>query len=359
MYTENLVNLFGGDGDKKKNNTAIIIGIVVLICIVVFGGGFFMMNKKKKDNKDNKDNKEEKKVVDCSKYTDDASGVPLECYEKVWKDVGCTEDFYKVADQSKGDLLPSLGQFKESMILTKSNPVFKQVCYGFEKLDPSSKCAEYNNESTNISDECINELYLTNCPGFDLKSFKDTHYDNNNNKIDFKTLTFSQHRVMADYYKALPENEYKVMCEKADPSGKCAEYNNESTNISDECITEIFSKDCPGFDLNAFKNFNRNGTEKLRYFDLKWSPSSFKDQPSDISKEICYGPDKSKWPEACSYFKDESKWVDGECIKNIWTNAGCTKEEPSYEYSKTLKEIKDDINNISTSSDPAIKSKCN
>ncbi len=358
MYTENLINLFGGNGNKeKKNNTAIIIGVVVLICvcIVVFGGGFFMMNKKKKDNKDNK---EEKKVVDCSKYTDDASGVPLECYEKIWKDGGCTEDFYKVAKQYKGDL-PSLEQFKEQIILAKSNPAFKQMCYGFEKLDPSSKCAQYNNDSTNISDECINELYLTNCPGMDLNSFKDSHYDEKQNKLDFKTLTLSQHRMMADYFKTMPEDQYKMMCEKPDPSSKCAEYDNKSKNISDECITELYSKECPGFDLNILKDSMKDQLNTLTYEQIKYGATYNKNSPLEISKQICFGSDKSKWPEPCSYFKDESYWVTDDCVKDIWTKSGCTKEQPIYGSIKSLKEIKDDINNISTSTDPEMKSKCN
>jgi hypothetical protein len=102
----------------------------------------------------------------------------------------------------------------------------------------------------------------------------------------------------------------------------------------------------------------KDQVKTTNYGFFKLGPSYIKTSPLEISKEICFGSDKSKWPEPCSYYKDDSNWVDNDCVKDIWTKSGCTKEQPTYEYSKTLKEIKEDINNTSKSSDPTIKSKC-
>jgi len=174
---------------------------------------------------------------------------------------------------------------------------------------------------------------------------------------DLKTYTLLQHKAVGNSFSTLPLNIFKLLCEKTDPSGKCVQYNNSSTNISDECLTELYSKECPGFDLNLLKDTFKN--EKISYGYLKYHPTLLKTSPMEISKKICFGSDKSKWPEPCSYFKDESYWVTDDCVKDIWTKSGCTKEQPIYGSIKSLKEIKDDINNISTSTDPEMKSKCN
>jgi hypothetical protein len=350
MYTENLVNLFGGNGEnykpKKSNNTVIIVVIVIVIILVVLGGGYFMMNKKKNEVTTSKSSNN----GECSKYSDDASGVPVECYEKLWKENGCTEDFNKLKEQSKE--LPPLGELKKVFELMKTNSGIKEMCFGPKKVDPSSKCAQYNNDSTNISDDCLNELYLKNCPGFDLNSQKKSNPD------DLKNKKLIEHKVMADSLSTMPKEMYNLLCEKLDASSKCAQYNNESTNISDECITEMYSKECPGFDLNSLKDLMGDQVKTTNYEFFKMGPLAVKTSPLDISKQICFGSDKSKWPEPCSYFKDESNWITDDCVKDIWNKSGCTKQQPSYEYSKTLQEIKTDINNISKSTDPAIKSKC-
>jgi hypothetical protein len=404
MYTENLVNLFGGNGEntkpKKSNNTIIIVVVVIIIVfffMFVFCNNFITNTTQKRtqeviqkttqqatqeatqevtqeqiqkttqeatqeatqEQPQEAIQKTTQEVIQenkldlsnneiCSKYTDDVSGVPVECYEKLWKDYGCTEDLKKLFELSKGEL-PNLGEFKKGFESIKTNAMAKEMCYGPEKIDQSSKCAQYNNESTNISDDCLNELYFKNCPIFNVTNYKNTATE------DEKNYTFMQHKMISESLPSMPKDMYNLLCQKPDASSKCAQYNNESTNISDECITEIFSKDCPGFDLNSFKNFDTNGTDKIKYQNLKSMSSYFKESPITLSKEICYGKDETKWPEPCSYFKDESNWIVEECVNDIWSKSGCTKEQPVYEYNKTLKEIKDDINNISASND----SRCN
>ncbi len=305
MHTENLINLFGGTGDKEKsNNTPIIIGIIVLVClcIVVLGGGYYMMNKKKKndkhkeekkeDKKEEKkeDEKEEEKEDNCAGYDDSSEDYSLECIEQLWKDTGCTTDFKDTMKSkmdesvSKGQKMPPFGVFKNGLnMMINMADEGKEMCYGPDK----SKW----------------------------------------------------------------------------PASKCDEYTNESTNISDDCITEIYSKACPAFNINNLSSKEQTEIKKSPLGFVKLGGYIISTQGDDRTRTSCYGEDKSKWPPVCSHFQDESNFVSKECVQEMWTTAGCTKEiseDVGFEGNLLkMKEIKDNINNIATSTDPEIKSKCN
>ena len=84
-------------------------------------------------------------------------------------------------------------------------------------------------------------------------------------------------------------------------------------------------------------------------------------QGDDRTRTLCYGEDKSKWPPVCSHFNDESQIVSKECVQEMWKTAGCIKEIPDMGFTGNflkMKEIKDRINNMATSTDPTIQSKC-
>lgn len=303
MLTENLVKLFGGNNDKpkKNNNMTIIIVVVIVVCLcsLLLGGGYIMTNKKnntedkkedkKEENKEDKkeekkEDKKEEKIDHCAKYNDDSKDYSLECVEQLWKNTGCTVDFKdnmksKMDEsKSKGEPTPSLSQLKQGFKMFKQMEYAKEMCYGPDKSKwPVSKCSEYKQDSTNISDECLTELYSAGCPAFNMKNMPE------------------------DYKK----------------------------------------KDIPfGMIQMGAVLLPMEGDEKNR--------------------TLCYGSDKSKWPPVCSHFmSDDAQMISKECIEDMWKKAGCTKPV-SIDYDSTTKmsQIKTRINDISTSTDPAVKSKC-
>ena len=274
MYTENLVNLFGGSNETpaKKNNTNMIIIIAVIVgCLLVFCA-FFMMNNQKKQKQTNTTEKTAEKTAEkttektaektaekidhCAKYNDNSEDYSFECMEQIWKNTGCTTNFkdtmkFKMDESiSKGVKNPPLKQLKQAYnMMVNIADEGKEMCYGKDKSKwPTSKCDEYTQESTNISDDCITEIYKSACPAFNIK------------------------------------------------------------NVSSKEQTEI-KKSPLGF--------------------LKFGGLITSTQGDEKNRTLCYGPDKSKWPEVCSHFQDDSQMVSKECIEDIWKKTGCTKSVPT------------------------------
>ncbi len=301
MYTENLVNLFGGNNEvtpKKKNNTTIIIIVVVVVCCVLLLCAAFMMNNQKKQKHTNKqedkkedkkeDKQQDKKEDKCAGYNDNSEDYSLECMEQVWKDTGCTTAFKDTMKskmdetKSKGQKLPPLGMLKKAYnMMIKMGTEGKEMCFGVDKSKwPVSKCDVYKEDSTNVSDECITELYSAGCPSFDIKN--------------------------------LPKED-------------------------------------------------KDKTKQFPYGMLQMAAVLLPMEGNEKARTLCYGSDKSKWPPVCSHYADDAQMVSKECVQDMFTKAGCTKEMPKELEDSMLKmkDIKDEINKMATSTDPAIKSKCN
>ncbi len=309
MYTDRLINLFGGDDEtikKKSNTTLIIVIIIIIVCCLLFSSGAFMMYKKnndkkqdkldnKKDNKEEnkednkKDNKEESDIDHCEKYNDDSIDYSDECMEQLFKNVGCTtnykDTFKPKFDESisKSENKPPFGLIKKGikMMLTMDD-VGKKVCYGpdkskwpVEKPTYSGECSPYNDYSKDISDNCIQQLWRE--AGCTTKYTKDP----------------------GDKSTGIPLSMYKI-----------------------------------GFSMQSKQGY-------------------------DSTRTKCYGSDKSKWPEVCSGYVDNDTFIDNVCIDKMWKDAGCTQPTSlSINGEQTKKEIQNNINNIAKSTDPDVKSKC-
>lgn len=232
MYTENLVNLFGGGDDipKKSNNMIIII----IICLVVLGGTFFMMNnKKKEDNKKDKKEATYNNKLDlsnneiCSKYSDDASGVPVECYEKLWKENGCREP---IPDPYKNILVGTkYSTIKDNIntIATSTDNATRSMCFG----DDSSRsylCSSLPDNAKFIPNKCIQELWNNGKCTKPIGSF-------NNGYIGDDNYTYSK---VKDYInnKITKESE----CGRIED---CNSWKDTDTGIPLECLKALWASE--------------------------------------------------------------------------------------------------------------------
>jgi hypothetical protein len=388
MLTENLINLFGGNDkpSKKNNNTIIIIIIIIICCCLLFSSSAFMMYNKKQEKKQDKlDNKEESKIDHCGKYNDDSIDYSDECIEQLFKNVGCIAN-YKDTFKPKFDESISKGQqkppfeFIKKMFKTILFASDKEMCYGPDKTKwPVSKCEEYKGNSTNLSDNCINNIYSSVCPDFNINNV-DPNLKDNMKKVSIKNLV-SDALIMSyakdDNTKNLcygsdkskwptPTNfsskfpEYKQVS-KLQPT-KCTGYTDNSKNVSDECITELFSRGCPAFDIKNISEEDKNKLKDTVFPMIAMSAALIPTSGTEKARTLCYGPDKSKWPAVCSHFQDDTDFVTTECIQDLWTKAGCTEPIPDPYKNTTggtkFSTIKNNINTIAMSTDNATKSMC-
>ena len=333
----------------------------------------------------------------CLKYNENdkykMSDISDDCINELWKELGCTVDIaaefnkHRKKDISGTDLLYTEPMYKFSdlkkifKITSKiESSDIKEKCYGTDKLKwpilksnpkTTDKCLSYKDTDllNNISDDCIAETWRDiGC----VTDFENTTINQQFIHSQKPKLTFGQFKQGLKLELMYDENinypgknkEIRQQCYGVDkakwPVNSCDTYNNDSKNVSDDCIAKIYSTlGCPNFNINNITPEDKNELKNKSYEMLIRDAYLTQIYETDKSNTLCYGTDKLKWPAECSQFGDDSTGINNKCVEDLWNKAGC-KENVSinYNYSTNLKTIKNNIKTISESNDLDIKAQC-
>jgi hypothetical protein len=175
-----------------------------------------------------------------------------------------------------------------------------------------NKCSSLSKETCNIPTCCI-LINGTRCIAGDVKG----------------PSFFTDHDFFYYRNKCYPEGG----CDK--PTGdyikNCGKYAENSTNISKECVIQLFndagcSNKSPDALINDDTVYEYSSYEKQDIKSLITNAvNTIKDkikQGDDDSRMLCYGVDKNK---VCDEYTNDSLNVSKECMIEMFNEAGCSK----------------------------------
>jgi hypothetical protein len=164
----------------------------------------------------------------------------------------------------------------------KSTPAPIIVAHQYDYL----KCETTN--ATNIPTDCFKKMWIENgcTEPIDLNQTekqKESFLNFKNEKNE--PLTYDEINKIQNRY--LMNNYIKQECYGTDkskwPESACNKYNKDSTNIDDDCITELYLKSCPDFDIKKVREINPDMIEDVKKGPLEQTQAGI----SAFSSQFC------------------------------------------------------------------------
>lgn len=190
-------------------------------------------------------------------------------------------------------------------------PSSKQATTPSASVSSVNPCATYTDTSFNISRECILHMWnnIAGCPNtpsdiidYYAQTTKPVGAPSitiNGSSVASASRTLGAMKADAKLWATLPDTAHRTKCYGSDkskwPLDECAGTNDNSTNLSIECLRKIW-KDSGCINMgtipDSYNGWWKQQTKKVVTDDMKaWATL-----PDNDRRTACYGSDKSKWP---------------------------------------------------------------
>ena len=240
------------------------------------------------------------------------------------------------------NLTPNLDEVQDAAKIDKTF-ITTNPCMGDYSLINSEFsvdiCKEYGDNYTDLNEKC-KKLSGENCILTDCCVLIDGEHcrAGSNTGPNFKT----ENGIDIDYDFYLHKSKCYGSCNEdtddSDALSQCMKYSDNSTNISTDCMMQMFNKyACQANIRNPAESFvTPEFAEKFKDLSMKQLRDGFKDTCSDYYRE-------------CEKYDDDGTMISNECVIQILNRLGCPNPNPDISgsfieskttKSKTKKEIK-------------------